>query len=181
MATSLSTAPLAEDDLLARCLQGERAAQYQLYQRYKTSLFSSALRILGERELAQDALQEAFVNIFKRLDTFRGQSPLGAWMRTIVVRQALTLLRLEKRMEVYDALRHPEPQVGWHDGLTGEALEKAIAELPAGYRSVFCLVEVEGYAHREVAEMLNISEGTSKSQLFHAKRQLQTKLYDLYR
>jgi RNA polymerase sigma factor (sigma-70 family) len=71
--------------------------------------------------------------------------------------------------------------VAWHDSLTGEALDKAIAELPAGYRAVFCLVEVEGYAHGEVAELLGISEGTSKSQLHHAKRLLQRKLQYLYR
>jgi RNA polymerase sigma factor (sigma-70 family) len=83
-------------------------------------------------------------------------------------------------MEVYDQQRHPEPLVAWHDNLTGEALDKAIGELPAGYRAVFCLVEVEGYSHREVAELLGTSEGTSKSQLYHAKRVLQRKLQHLY-
>ena len=172
---------LLEDNLLAGCLNDERVAQHQLYQRYKTSLFSTALRILNDRDLAQDALQEAFINIFRQLGSFRKQCPLSAWMRTILVRQALLVLRTENRMELYDAARHPEPLVGWQDGLTGEALEKAIRELPAGYRSVFCLIEVEGYTHREVAELLGITEGTSKSQLHQAKRQLQVKLYTLHR
>lgn len=144
-------------------------------------MFSSALRILGSRDLAQDALQEAFVEVFQGLAGFRQQATLGAWIKTVVVRRALRTLRQEQRMEIYDAERHPEPLVAWHDNLTGEALEKAIGELPAGYRAVFCLVEVEGYAHQEVADLLSITEGTSKSQLFHAKRLLQRKLQHVYK
>ncbi|MDO7847886.1 sigma-70 family RNA polymerase sigma factor [Hymenobacter sp. M29] len=174
------TAATSEPELLAGCLAQHRPAQQQLYQRYKAAMFSCALRILRDADLAHDALQEAFVRVFRQLDTFRREPTLGAWIRTIVVRQALQLLRRESQMEVYDPLRHAEPLVAWHDGLTGEALDKAIGELPAGYRSVFCLVEVEGYSHREVAELLGVSEGTSKSQLYHAKRQLQVKLQYLY-
>jgi RNA polymerase sigma factor (sigma-70 family) len=169
-----------EQHLLAGCLAEDRQAQYCLYQQYKTAMFSSALRILGDRALAQDALQEAFIEVFQGLAGFRQQSTLGAWIKIIVVRRALLTLRREQRMEVYDQERHPEPLVAWHDNLTGEALDKAIAELPAGYRAVFCLVEVEGYAHGEVAGLLGITEGTSKSQLHHAKRLLQRKLQYLY-
>ncbi|UYZ62062.1 RNA polymerase sigma factor [Hymenobacter weizhouensis] len=175
-----SPLPLEEQHLLTGCLAQDRHAQYQLYQRYKSAMFSAALRILNDRDLAQDALQEAFVEVFQHLADFRQQSTLGAWIKTIVVRRALRTLRREQRMDVYDQERHPEPLVAWHDNLTGEALEKAIGELAAGYRAVFCLVEVEGYAHREVAELLGITEGTSKSQLYHAKRLLQRKLQHLY-
>jgi len=170
-----------EQLLLTACLAHDRQAQYRLYQRYKTAMFSCALRILSDRALAQDALQEAFVQVFQQLGSFRQESSLGAWIRIIVVRRALVMLRQEQRMEVYDHERHPEPLVAWHDSLTGEALEKAIGELPAGYRAIFCLVEVEGYSHREASELLAISEGTSKSQLHHAKRLLQRKLQYLYR
>lgn len=169
-----------EQQLLAGCLAQDRQAQYRLYQQYKTVMFSSALRILGDRALAQDALQDAFVDVFQGLAGFQQQSTLGAWIKTIVVRRALRTLRREQRMEVYDQDRHPEPAVAWHDRLTGEALDKAIGELPAGYRAVFCLVEVEGYSHREVADLLSVTEGTSKSQLYHAKRLLQRKLQHLY-
>lgn len=169
-----------EQALLLGCLAQDRQAQYRLYQRYKTALFSSAVRILGDRAQAQDALQDAFVEIFQGLTGFRQQSTLGAWMKAIVVRRALRTLRREQRMEVYDQDRHPEPLVPWHDNLTGEALDQAIAELPAGYRAVFCLIEVEGYPHSEAAELLGIAEGTSKSQLYHAKRLLQRKLQYLY-
>lgn len=172
--------PSDEQQLLKGCLAQERLAQQQLYLRYKTAMFTCALRILGDQALAQDALQDAFVAVFQQLASFRQQSTLGAWVKRIVVLTSLTILRREQRMEVYDSERHPEPLVPWHDNLTGEALAQAIAELPAGYRAVFCLVEVEGYLHREVAELLNISEGTSKSQLHQAKRLLQVKLASLY-
>jgi RNA polymerase sigma factor (sigma-70 family) len=178
-----SPTPVSSEEqlLLRECLAQDRQAQYRLYQQYKTAMFSSALRILGDRALAQDALQEAFMDVFQGLATFQQQSTLGAWIKTIVVRRALRTLRHEQRTELYDQERHPEPLVAWHDNLTGEALDKAIGELPAGYRAVFCLVEVEGYSHREVAELLHTTEGTSKSQLYHAKRMLQRKLQYLYR
>jgi RNA polymerase sigma factor (sigma-70 family) len=180
VANSPTPASSEEQLLLRGCLAQDRQAQYRLYQQYKTAMFSSALRIVGDRALAQDALQEAFIDVFQGLTTFQQQSTLGAWIKTIVVRRALRTLRHEQRMEVYDQERHPEPLVAWHDNLTGEALDKAIGELPAGYRAVFCLVEVEGYSHREVAELLGTTEGTSKSQLYHAKRVLQRKLQYLY-
>jgi RNA polymerase sigma factor (sigma-70 family) len=180
VANSPTPASSEEQLLLRGCLAQDRQAQYRLYQQYKTVMFSSALRIVGDRALAQDALQEAFIDVFQGLTTFQQQSTLGAWIKTIVVRRALRTLRHEQRMEVYDQERHPEPLVAWHDNLTGEALDKAIGELPAGYRAVFCLVEVEGYSHREVAELLGTTEGTSKSQLYHAKRVLQRKLQYLY-
>jgi RNA polymerase sigma-70 factor (ECF subfamily) len=169
-----------EQHLLQGCLAQDRQAQYRLFQQYKTVMFSSALRILGDRALAQDALQEAFIDVFRGLTGFQQQSSLRSWIKTIVMRCALRILRHEQRMEIYDPERHPEPLVAWHDSLTGEALDKAIGELPTGYRAVFCLVEVEGYSHREVAELLGLSEGTSKSQLYHAKRVLQRKLQYLH-
>ena len=180
MADSPTSLFSEEQRLLQGCLAQDRQAQYRLYQQYKTAMFSSALRILGDRALAQDALQEAFIDVFQGLATFQQQSTLRVWIKTIVVRCALRTLRHEQRMEVYDQERHPEPLVAWHDNLTSEALDQAIGELPAGYRAVFCLVEVEGYSHREVAELLGTSEGTSKSQLYHAKRLLQRKLQYLY-
>lgn len=179
---TLTTPPFASSDeqqLLAGCLAHDCGAQQQLYLRYKTAMFTCALRILNDRALAQDALQDAFMAVFQQVSTFRQQATLGAWIRRIVVQTALQTLRREQRMEVYDQERHREPLVSWQDNLTGEALAQAIAELPAGYRAVFCLVEVEGYLHREVAELLSISEGTSKSQLHQAKRLLQTKLASL--
>lgn len=162
-----------EQRLVTLCLDQDRLAQKALYDRYKDAMYTLCIRVLSKDELAQDALQEAFVAIFSSLDRFRGESTLGAWIKTIVVRTAYRKLKKEKNnTEELEPDREGE-LIDWGDYLEAEYLEKAIASLPAGYRSVFVLIEVEGYAHKEVADMLGISVGTSKSQLYHAKRYLQ--------
>ena len=138
-------------------------------------MFTLCYRIMGERELASDVLQEAFVGVFRGMHNFRFESTLGAWIKTIVVRTAYKKLRKQTHMEILDE-SHIGEQIDWGDFLNAEYLEKAIQSLPDGYRSVFVLIEVEGYAHKEVAQMLGISVGTSKSQLFYAKKTLQKKL-----
>jgi RNA polymerase sigma-70 factor (ECF subfamily) len=99
-------------------------------------------------------------------------------MKTIVFRKSLLLLKIENRFTEYEKDRHDDVIV-WRDDLTAEYLDKAIKNLPDGYRAVFLLAEVDGYHHKEIAEMLGISEGTSKSQLYHAKKQLQKILHEL--
>lgn len=108
------------------------------------------------------------MKVFTKLEKFRFESTLGAWIKTIIVRTSTRILDKE--------IRKPEPEenivdevITWDDSLTGEVLDMAIANLSPGYRAVFLLIEVEGYSHKEVAKMLNISIGTSKSQLSRAK------------
>ncbi|NQU33385.1 MAG: sigma-70 family RNA polymerase sigma factor [Bacteroidetes bacterium] len=138
-------------------------------------MYSSAYRILNNRELASDATQEAFIQVFKILGQFEFRSSLGTWIKTIVIHTALKILRKQKTF-VFDDLSDTISHVVWEEPLSGEHLEKAILSMPTGYRAIFLLIEVEGYKHKEVAHMLKISEGTSKSQLFHAKKYLKTLL-----
>jgi RNA polymerase sigma-70 factor (ECF subfamily) len=166
---------MTEEDLIQGCLNGNRVAQKALYDRYNRAMFTTVYRMAGDFELAQDILQEAFVKVFTHLDSFRRESTLGAWIKTIVVRTALSKLKRQPKFEPYEN-HFTDEVVDWGDYLQAEYLEKAILSLPDGYRSVFVLVEVEGYAHKEVAEMLGISVGTSKSQLYYAKKRLQEKL-----
>ena len=174
MSKALST----ETDLVNRCLDGDIKAQRQLYDKYKDAMFTLCYRISGDFDLASDILQEAFVKIFRGLKSFRGESTLGAWIKTIVIRTAYNAVKKEKKFfESIDNIGE-EDVVHWGDFLQAEYLEKAILSLPDGYRMVFMMIEVEGYAHKEVAEMLNISVGTSKSQLFYAKRKLRSILKD---
>lgn len=156
---------------MERCLQNDRTAQKELYDSYCDAMYSSAYRILGDHSLANDALQEAFIYVFNSLDKFEFRSRLGTWIKTIVVHASLKLLQ-KQRSFVFSDLSDTINYVTWEEPLVGEHLEKAILSLPDGYRAIFLLVEVEGYKHKEVASMLNISEGTSKSQLFHAKKYL---------
>lgn len=139
-------------------------------------MYTAAYRITADFELANDVLQEAFIKIFRHLKSFRKESTLGAWIKTIVVRTALSRIRKEKRTESIEEHHLKDQIVDWGHHIDADYLEKAIQNLPSGYRTVFVMIEVEGYAHKEVAEMLNISVGTSKSQLFYAKRKLREAL-----
>lgn len=165
------TLRMTEAELIEACIANDRLAQRDLYQRYSKAMYTIAYRITGEFESANDVLQEAFVKVFRALPRFRQESTLGAWIKTIVVRTALTHIKKQKYTEPLD-YRAEEKTIDWGTRLDVEYLEKAIKALPDGYRAVFVLIEVEGYAHKEVAEMLNISVGTSKSQLFYAKKRL---------
>lgn len=173
---------LSETELLDRCLRHEqpadrRTAQRLLFERYKRAMFTTAFRILNDYDAANDALQDGFVEVFRHLHTFRAESTLGAWIKTIIVRQALRQKQHAWRFETLDATTHDRP-FDVPDSLTGEQLDAAIRSLPDGCRAVFLLAEVEGYNHREIAALLNIAEGTSKSQANYARKLLRQRLAD---
>lgn len=166
-----------EIELVEGCISNDRKSQKRLYYKYCNAMYTIALRILKDEDDASDALQEAFIQVFKDIKTFRRESTIGAWIKTIVIRSSLRKIKKNVFEEINDnTLNIPDQQ---SCALTGEYIEKQIMSLPTGYRTVFLLIEVEGYSHKEVAEILNISEGTSKSQLFYAKRQLRALLKDL--
>lgn len=162
---------MTEVELIESCLANDRLAQKALYDRYRKAMYTIAYRMTGDFELANDVLQDAFINIFRNLAKFRRESTLGAWIKTIVVRTALKKIKQRPGFVELEQ-QHTSDMVDWGDFLEAEYLEKAIMDLPDGYRAVFVMIEVEGYSHKEVAEMLQISVGTSKSQLFYAKKRL---------
>ena len=165
--------PLA--DLIAQCRAHDRLAQRTLYDQYRRAMFTLAYRITGDFEEAAEVLQDAFIQVFKNLEKFRYESTLGAWIKTIVVRMAYRHL---KSRVVFEELppQYNASKIDWGDFLDSEYLEKAIQNLPDGFRTVFTLIEIEGFSHREVGDILGISEGTSKSQLFYAKKKLREML-----
>jgi RNA polymerase sigma factor (sigma-70 family) len=163
--------------LVQGSLANDRKAQYELFMSYKDAMYTIVYRLTGNAQDAEDILQEGFIKVFQNLKSFKGESTVGAWMKTIFVRTALEKLR--KTIHFLDIEEAHGKQHSFDDGLTGELLEKAILDLDNGYRTVFLLVEVEGYQHKEVASMLGISEGTSKSQLARAKKKLQGKIRKL--
>jgi RNA polymerase sigma factor (sigma-70 family) len=165
---------MQEHQLVEGCRNGNIVAQKQLFMQYKDAMFTTLYRITGNRQDAEDALQEGFIKVFGALNTYRNESSLGAWMKTIFVRTGLE--RMRKQIHFMDIEAADNKPVHFDDTLSGEMLEKAILQLDEGYRTVLLLVEVEGYKHREVAEMLGISEGTSKSQLARAKTKLKNML-----
>ena len=133
-------------------------------------MYSVCLRFTANPEDAKDALQEGFIAVFTGLKTYRAESKIGGWIRTIMVRTSIRIVKKQKMFFTETTNYHDS--ITWDSNLNGEFLHKAIMKLSSGYRTVFLLYEVEGYNHSEIAVMLKISEGTSKSQLYHAKRRL---------
>ncbi len=166
---------MTEAELIQSCLNNERLAQKELYERYKRAMYTLAYRVTGDFDSANDVLQDAFIKVFRGLNKFRQESTLGAWIKTIVVRTALSHIKRTKTFEPLEEIKY-DPILDWGHDIDIDYLEKAINKLPDGYRTVFILIEVEGYPHKDVAEMLNISVGTSKSQLFYAKKRLREML-----
>jgi RNA polymerase sigma-70 factor (ECF subfamily) len=163
-----------EAELITGCLLHERTAQRLLYDRYKNAMYTLAYRITGDYDDANDVLQDAFLEVFRHLDQFRGEATLGAWIKQIVVRKSTR----KKRIVIWQNVEEETGEsINWGESEINVAhLQTAILALPDGFRTIFVLAEIEGYTHREIAVMLSISEGTSKSQLFHAKRKLRSML-----
>ena len=170
-----------EKQIIQDCLKQDRNAQKQFYELYSGKLFVVALRYMRDRENAQDVLQDSFIKIFKHLDTFRFDSPLEAWLRKIVVNTALKALKKDKKLTQSlegDYMLNDDyhyTNLGF-ENLSYEHLMRMIGVLPEGCRAIFNLYAIEGFKHQEIAKMLKVSEGTSKSQYSRAKTLLQEKL-----
>lgn len=168
----------SETELIEACLKSDRTAQKALYDRYKSKMYTLAYRITGNFDDANDVLQEGFLQIFRKLHTFNGEAKLSSWIHTIIVRSAIRKIKDRiyfKDIESIDTSAF----IDWGTSINIDYLEKAIANLPDGYRTIFTLYEIEGFKHREIAELIDISENTSKSQLFKAKKMLRENLEKL--
>ena len=171
---SMSTLPdySSEADLLAACRRQDIAAFEALYKQHGSRLKSIAYRIVGNRQDAEDAVQETFLRGYRSIHGFRGQSSLGTWLCRIAVNVCYDITRKRKPETEFTDVhekRSPGPNMRL-------ALEGAIQKLNSNYRMVFVLFAVEGMRHAEIASMLQIPEGTSKSWLFEAKKELQRML-----
>lgn len=168
--------PQSDEELIRRCLKGQGKAQRLLYERYAAQMFSLCRRYLPAKEDAEEVLSNGFLKVFEKLGQYRGEGPLGAWIQRLMVREALNFLRYRKNyfaeQQVKDLSGKDTPKRE-NDTAEAEYLLWCIAQLPTGYRTVFNLYALEGYQHKEIAAMLNISESTSKSQLHKARQQLQ--------
>lgn len=169
----------SEKEIVEECLKNNRTYQKILYEKYKNGMYTVVYRILRNEDLSCDALQEGFIQVFLNLKSYGFKASLGSWIKTIMIRSALKVLRKEMQFEELGNKEMNIP-ITWDENLTGETLDRAISKLSPGYRFVFLMIEVEGYSHKEVAEMLNISVGTSKSQLSRAKTALQSHLKEMY-
>lgn len=168
----------SEKEIIEACLLNDRLAQKALYDQYKAQMYTLAYRIAGNFEDASDVLQEGFLLVFRKLHTFHGEAKLGTWIHTIIARLALKKIKAHIHFDDLDTIDQ-FTVIDWGTAIDTEYLEKAIALLPDGYRSIFTLYEIEGFKHREIADLLGISENTSKTQLFKAKKMLRELLNTL--
>ena len=139
-------------------------------------MYNVGLRITHSEEEAEDVLQEAFINAFRNIDSYRGDATFGAWLKRIVVNKAINAVNRRKHDPIPDDERwdvaEEEPDAEYGEGLTVDRVKRCIEELPDGYRTVLSLYLLEGYDHQEIAEIMSITESTSKSQLNRAKSKL---------
>ncbi|MCC7302904.1 MAG: RNA polymerase sigma factor [Bacteroidia bacterium] len=168
---------MSDEELVSGCLKKNPLAQKQLWERFSRKMMGVCLRYSNDKDDAEDILQVGFIKVFENIESFKGSGSLEGWVRRIMVNTALNHYRQNKQsresldIEVVDYMVEGDNQVS--DRLDAKELMRMIQKLPPGFRSVFNLFAIEGYSHREIAEMLEISEGTSKSQYARARMYLQ--------
>jgi len=162
-------------ELVEECKKGESKAQFELYQLYSKAMYNICLRMVKNEMDAEDLLQNSFVDIFTKINSFRSQSSIGAWIKRIVINNCINFLKKRKLYfeEITDRMEHVEEStIEEPSTLSVEAIKKAVFLLPDGYRVVFSLYLMEGYDHQEIADILQVSVATSKSQFSRAKKKL---------
>jgi RNA polymerase sigma factor (sigma-70 family) len=163
-------------DIVEACKRGDRKAQFELYKLYSKAMYNICLRMLNSAENAEDALQNSFVDVFTKMDSFRNESTIGAWIKRIVVNNCINHIK-KRRMEFAEMNENlhyiaDDTSPVSEEVLHIDIIQKAIQQLPDGYRVVFSLYAMEGYDHEEIGEILGVTEATSKSQYSRAKARL---------
>lgn len=172
---------MSEAQLIRKACLGDAGAVRSLYERYSPRVYAVVRRIAGDDDLAQDYAQEAWIRAVRALPTFRGDSRFSTWLHRIAVNSALQAVRKAetrtKRQAPMPESIPVAPRIG--DVLLGDRLERALDTLPNGMRQVLILHDVEGYTHDEIGEVLGVTSGTSKSQLFKARAKMRNLLSSL--
>jgi RNA polymerase sigma factor (sigma-70 family) len=167
--------------LIKKAVSGKREAQQWLYDKHSPKMLSVCRQYIKDMQFAEDAMVQGFLKVFKHLSSFKHEGSFEGWIRKIMVRECITYLR-KRQPIIFDGEvleNHATDYVSNGSGLEVGDIQTLIDGLPEGYRLVFGLYALEGYKHSEIAEMLQISESTSKSQLFKARKKLQEKLKTL--
>ena len=161
-------------ELIEECRQGSQKAQFQIYKLYYKAMYNVSLRIVNDEFEAEDVMQEAFLNAFKKIDTYRGEVSFGAWLKKIVVNRSLDVFK--KRKVKFEEMNENTTEMPDKEGMPVEVdvneIKKAIQSLPDGYRTVLSLYLIEGYDHDEISQILRISNTASRTQYSRAKSKL---------
>lgn len=166
------------ETLVERCRNNDSKAQYALYEMLSPKMLGVCRRYVKSIEEAEEVLSNGFVKVLTKINDYRGDGPFEGWVRRIMVRESINYIRYQKNIFVET---DPDwlPEEGHspiNESIEADALMQMVDELPTGYRTVFNLYAIEGYQHKEIGDMLNISENTSKSQLSKARKYLQERL-----
>ena len=176
-------AELIDIKLIEACIKGDRKAQKVVYDHLAPRMFPLCIRYIGDRVLAEDVLQDGFVTLFTRLDSYKGDGSFEGWARKIFVTTALMSLRKKDALKMSDELDMAKgmttdtssqlQNIGYKD------LMKLVTSLPPGFRTVFNMYAIEGYSHKEISDILGISESTSRTQFSRARLWLQSRLKEI--
>lgn len=171
-----------DEKLIAACRKMHRDAQRQVYELMATKLYHTCKRYLKSEEEIEEAMADAFYTIFTKLDQLKEDKAFEAWARKIAVNQCLMALKKKVNFNIYieDMSRGAEPAEAQSAGLEEEDLLNLLNYLPEGCRTIFNLFAIEGYSHKEISAMLNISEGTSKSQVNVSRSKLKELVNNVY-
>ena len=164
-------------EIVEECKKGDYKAQFELYQLYSKAMYNICLRMVKSEMDAEDLLQNSFIDVFTKLDSFRFQSSIGAWIKRIVINNCINFLKkkrlyFEEINEQMGSIEEVNESTTQNKDLNVEAIKRAVFKLPDGYRVVFSLYLMEGYDHQEISDILSISVATSKSQYSRAKKKI---------
>lgn len=166
--------------LVKSCIKGDRAAQKAIYDRLAPRMFPICIRYMGDRSMAEDVLQDGFITLFTKLKDYKGNGSFEGWARRIFVTTSLMSLRKKDALKMSDELDlargMKSETVSQTQNLGYKELMELVMSLPPGFRTVFNLYSIEGYSHKEIGQMLGISETTSRTQLSRARTWLQNKI-----
>ncbi len=176
--------PEKNREIIEKSRKGNSRAQYNLYNLYVKAMLNVSYRIMGTIEEAEDMLQEAFTEAFSKLDTYRYDSAFGAWLKRIVVNKCINEINRRKAdLKFFDDMAYFENNTYDYEQLpelSVAQVKKAMDQLPQGNRIIFSLYLIEGYDHREIAQILNTSESNSKTQYMRARRKVKELLSNTY-
>ena len=178
MAKNLSTDYQAQ--LVHKCMKNDRAAQKQMYEWLAPRMFAVCLRYVGDRESARDVMHDAFITLFSKLGSYKGEGAFEGWARRVFITASLMHLRKKDVLKYAENVQTHGNDMGYDpsviDRMDAQSLLKIVSQMPAGFRTVFNMYAIEGYSHQEIAKELGITEGGSRSQLSRAKIWLKDKL-----
>jgi RNA polymerase sigma-70 factor (ECF subfamily) len=172
---------LKETELIKACIKNNRIAQNELFQRHKDTLYFTSLKYCRNEADAEDNLHDAFITIFQKIKTFKNKGSFEGWMKRITIYKAIDKYKANKplNIEIKDDILEENVTIEEEQNLSLDELLKLIQELPDQYRMVFNLYQMDGFSHKEIASVLKISEGTSKSNYHRAKLILREKIIEI--